>query len=124
MNQLPKYIIVDLKVVFQRLDKLSTIDIDSLLSGMVQAIQEPNLTEPQLIDVQQWLLVNHHLSDMCLEIEDMDEAEVCIYECLDSLRESMKVINPYINGKLPYRYKERRGQRNAILQYECPQPDH
>ena len=123
MNHPPRYIVVRLDRVTRALDRLlknpnlPTMDVDAILSGMVEAVERPNLTGRGLADAVMWLLQSHGLRDIHLEQWDCDEAEHCFMACLIHLRERLRDLNPYINGRLNYRYKERRGLQSAILEY-------
>lgn len=122
MNHPPVFLIVRLDKPLKSLSRLITnqylpvLDIDALLRDLIKAQDKPNLTGQRFEDAVLWLLSNHGLNEIYIEQSDYDEAAMCFSECLIHLRESFRVLNPYVNGRLGYRYKERRGLQSVLLQ--------
>lgn len=121
-NPFPKRLVVDVKQPLRLLDKLAgnqalpTLDLDAILSSLVELLERPNLTGRKLQDAVQWLLEANGLNDTEIEIEDADEAKACFYTCLILMRQDLQTINPYTNSQLCYRFKERHNGHAIILE--------
>lgn len=126
MNHFPKYLIIRLTGPLKGLDHLEahntlpTLDVDAILSSMVGMLEKPNLTGRTFDDAVNWLLDIHGLRELHVEEEDYDEAQSCFRSCLIVMRNELHALNPYIDGRLTYRFKERRGLQSAILEYQTP----
>ena len=122
MSPLPRYLIVDMHWILPSLDRLvsnaelPTIDLDAILSGMVELVGRPGLTGRLLDDAVRWLLTEHGLNSLHLEDEDAEQAQASFYACLIIMSQDLQSLNPYIDGRLPYRYKERHGHHAAIFE--------
>jgi hypothetical protein len=122
MNPIPKILIVDLSIPLKILDRLSTnaelptVDVDAILSVMFEAIVKPNLTGKKFDDHVKWLMENNNFNQIHLDQEDYLEALGAMQECLITIRNDIKVLNPYCNGVMPYEYKQRRGKISVLLE--------
>ena len=122
MSLFPKHLIISMERALFLLDELAgnqdlpMLDLDAIVSSLVEMLERPNLTGRKLQDAVQWLLEANCLNDMGLGIEEADEAEACFYTCLILMRQDLQTINPYTNGQLLYRFKERHGQHAVILE--------
>lgn len=128
MDYGPAFLIVRLDRIIKPLKRLSThqdletLNLDHVLSDMIQLVDRPHLTGRKLVDGVRWLLEVHRLGELYIEHEDYEEFYNCFYACLIHLRENLDALNPYVNGRLGYRYKERRGLQSVILERYRPAP--
>jgi len=127
-RNLPDLLIVRLDRPLRSLVRLSKnyrlpiLSVDRMLADLVYAQEKPNLTGQGMEDAVLWLLQNHGIGDIHIEEDDYHEAAMCFSDCLIYLRESFRALNPYVNGRLGYRYKERRGLQSVILERRPPGP--
>lgn len=126
MNQLPVFLIVRLDRILKILTRLATnqhlpvLNIDRMLADLIKAQYKPNLTGQRFEDAVLWMLSSHGLSEVYIEQDDYDEAAMVFSASLLYLREQFSALNPYVNGRLAYRYKERRGLQSVILERRPP----
>lgn len=122
MLTLPKYLIIDISLTMIPLEQMCkdtrypTIDADSVLSCMFEALEKPNLTGKPLDDAVAWMLQAHGLTSVHLHQKVRAKASGLFYLCFLLLRHELTAINPYHNGRLHYYYKMRHGQKNVILE--------
>lgn len=125
-----KYLIVDIHEALIPLEKLAddpelpTLDLEAILSGMIQVMEKPNLTGKCLDDAVKWLLQTHGLTSAQLDDSIAEHVRAIMYFCLLVIRRQFLLLNPYLNGHLPYHHKRRHGQRNVLLEYNSPIASH
>ena len=96
---------------------------DRLMADVVDMLERPNLTGRLLDDAVSYILATHHLSDLTFGEDDVWSFRIGLSAALISLRQVFQDLNPYVHGRLPYRYKERRGQQSVILQLHQPRAE-
>lgn len=95
---------------------------DRIMGSMVDMLERPNLTGKLLDDAVGYILVTHRLNDLTIEEDDMWSFRLSLTSGLIHLRQVFDDLNPYVHGRLVYRYKERRGQQSVILQLHIQRP--
>ena len=122
MSLFPKHLVVNVPRPLSWLDELSSnpelpvMDLDAIVSGMIEALERPVLTGRKLQDAVQWLLVANGLTGAEVGTDLGDQVSACFYSCLIIMRQDLQTLNPYTDGQLRYSYKERHGDHAVILE--------
>ena len=95
---------------------------DRIMGSMVEMLERPNLTGKLLDDAVGYILVTHRLNDLTFGEDDLWSFRLSLTSGLIHLRQVFDDLNPYVHGRLVYRYKERRGQQSVILQLHTQRP--
>lgn len=123
MNLFPKHLVISVTQPMRWLDNLAdndelpVLDLDAIASSLIELLERPSLlTGRQLDDAVTWLLEANGLSSAEVGEELGKEAKSCFYACLIIMRQDLQTLNPYTDGQLLYRYKERHGDHAVILE--------
>lgn len=119
------YTVVEFRNAFTLLDQvdadpeLPTVDIEALMSVMFYTFEKPLASAQQMQDTLNWLFEADGFS-ASLARDDPKRASLrrLFHVALIVMRDELNEINPYVNGRLIWRYVQRRGKYGAILATE------
>lgn len=94
-----------------------------IFADLVEMLERPTLTGKCMDDAVAYILVKHHLNDISFEQEDVESFRMGLTAALFHLRHVFDELNPYVHGRLVYRYRQRRGLESVILQLHTERPE-
>lgn len=125
MDALPDTLIVRASKAIRAIERLCSHQdlngsgvnyFDRIFASVVEMMERPNLTGRNMDDAVGYILVTHRLDSLNFDAEEVDSFRNGLLAALIHLRIVLDDLNPYVHGRLMYRYRERRGQQSVILQ--------